>query len=150
MTIRRLSLAALACAGLLGAPLLAAGPAVAQTPAAPSTTRPAVPGAPAMTGGSGGMAMPSTGGAMGGAMSGVAMKGGVMGGAMKAANPAMGSLLNINTASASQLDSLPQIGKVRSEAIVKNRPYKSTDELVSKKVITQGIYDKIKSMITAG
>lgn len=56
-------------------------------------------------------------------------------------------LVNINKASMDELDSLPQIGKARSEAIVKARPYKTTDELVSKKVLSQGVYDTIKDRI---
>jgi competence protein ComEA len=55
---------------------------------------------------------------------------------------------SINTASQADLIKLPQIGKVRSAKIIANRPYKSTDELVSKKVISQGVYNKIKDMIT--
>jgi DNA uptake protein ComE-like DNA-binding protein len=55
---------------------------------------------------------------------------------------------SINTASQADLIKLPQIGKVRSAKIIANRPYKSTSELVSKKVISQSTYDKIKDMIT--
>ncbi len=56
-------------------------------------------------------------------------------------------LVNINKATADELDALPQIGKARSEAIIKARPYKTTDELVTKKVLSQGVYDTIKDKI---
>jgi competence protein ComEA len=59
------------------------------------------------------------------------------------------AMTNINTASAVDLDKLPQIGKARAKKIIDNRPYKTTDELVSKKVLSQGVYNKIKDKITA-
>jgi len=64
------------------------------------------------------------------------------------AMPAM-SMTNINTASAVDLDKLPQIGKARAAKIIKMRPYASTDELVSKKVLPMSVYNKIKTQITA-
>jgi DNA uptake protein ComE-like DNA-binding protein len=65
----------------------------------------------------------------------------------KAPVPAAHSV-NINTASAAQLDALPQIGEKRAAKIIQNRPYKSVDELVSKKVLSQGVFNKIKDYIT--
>ena len=59
-------------------------------------------------------------------------------------------LIDINSATAEQLEAaLPGIGKVKSAAIVKARPYKRKDELVSKKVITENEYNKIKDLIIA-
>jgi DNA uptake protein ComE-like DNA-binding protein len=66
-----------------------------------------------------------------------------------AAKTAVTQKVNINTATAVELDALPQIGEKRSEAIIKNRPYKTTDELVSKKVLTKAVYDKIKGSVVA-
>lgn len=57
-------------------------------------------------------------------------------------------LLDLNSASEDQLDSLPGIGKARASAIVKNRPYKSTNDLVTKKVIPGKVYDGIKDKVT--
>ena len=57
-------------------------------------------------------------------------------------------LVNINKATADELDALPQIGKARSEAIIKARPYKAADELVTRKVLSQGVYDTIKDRIS--
>jgi DNA uptake protein ComE-like DNA-binding protein len=57
--------------------------------------------------------------------------------------------IDINSASAAELATLPGIGEVRSKAIVKGRPYKGKDDLVQKKILTQGVYDKIKDDIIA-
>ena len=59
------------------------------------------------------------------------------------------SMTNINTATATDLDKLPQIGKARAARIIKGRPYTTTDELVSKKVLPMSVYNKIKTQITA-
>jgi competence protein ComEA len=56
--------------------------------------------------------------------------------------------ININTASEGELDTLPEIGEKRAEAIVVNRPYGSTADLVSKAKIPQSVYDKIKDQIS--
>lgn len=58
-------------------------------------------------------------------------------------------LVNLNTASASELDSLPGIGAVRAQAIIDNRPYSSPQELLSRKVIPQSVYEKIKDKVIA-
>lgn len=63
--------------------------------------------------------------------------------------PATSKMIDINTASAAELDTLPGIGKARAAKIIKNRPYKSTDELESRKVIPQSVYNRIKNNITA-
>lgn len=70
--------------------------------------------------------------------------------AAPAATPAAKTeLLDINTATAAQLEALHGIGKVRAEAIVKGRPYKGKDELVQKKIIPENVYADIKDKIIA-
>jgi competence protein ComEA len=58
-------------------------------------------------------------------------------------------LIDINSASAKELQSLTGIGDARAAAIVKGRPYKGKDELVQKGVIPQAVYDGIKDKIIA-
>lgn len=55
--------------------------------------------------------------------------------------------ININTASASELDSLWGIGEARARAIIDNRPYSSIDELLAKKVIPANVFEEIKDEI---
>ena len=57
--------------------------------------------------------------------------------------------LDLNSASAEELQALPGIGEALSKKIVENRPYKRKDELVQKKVIPAPTYEKIKDHVIA-
>ena len=108
-------------AALLG---LLAMPALAQTPSpAPATPRgvptPAAPAAPAV---------PRPAPAV-------------------APAPAAGKRVDINAATAAQLQVLPGIGSARAAAIVAGRPYAEPGDLVTKKVLTPGVLDSIKDRI---
>lgn len=56
--------------------------------------------------------------------------------------------ISINHASFSELDSLPGIGEIRANSIIKNRPYGSIEELVMRKIIPQSVFDDIKNEIS--
>lgn len=59
-----------------------------------------------------------------------------------------GSLININSASASELNSLSGVGPVTSQKIIDNRPYTTIEELLSKKVVGKSVFEKIKDKIS--
>jgi competence protein ComEA len=57
--------------------------------------------------------------------------------------------VDLNRASAEELKALDGIGEVYSKKIVEGRPYKSKDELVSRKIVPQATYDKVKDKVVA-
>jgi competence protein ComEA len=57
--------------------------------------------------------------------------------------------VDINTASKTELAKLPVIGDATAEKIIAGRPYKSKNELVTKKILTDSQYNKISSLIIA-
>ena len=57
-------------------------------------------------------------------------------------------LININTADAKTLDSLPGIGQVYAQNIIEHRPYSETSQLISKGAIPSNVYEKIKEKIS--
>ena len=59
------------------------------------------------------------------------------------------SPVDINTATEAELRAVPGIGSVYAKRIVASRPYTSKDQLVSKGVLPQGIYDKVKGYLVA-
>lgn len=57
--------------------------------------------------------------------------------------------VDINTATADQLKAVPGIGDAYAKRIIANRPYTSKNQLVSKGVLPQGVYDKVKDSLVA-
>jgi DNA uptake protein ComE-like DNA-binding protein len=59
-------------------------------------------------------------------------------------------LVNLNTASRTQLMDLPGINGDRADKIIAGRPYRSADELVSHGILSKAEYDKISNQVMAG
>lgn len=57
-------------------------------------------------------------------------------------------LINVNSASLEELDTLPGIGPVTAEKIISNRPYISIEELLNKKVVGSKVFEQIKEKIS--
>jgi DNA uptake protein ComE-like DNA-binding protein len=57
--------------------------------------------------------------------------------------------LDINTATADQLKAFPGIGDVYSKRIIDGRPYTAKNQLVTRGILPQSTYNKIKDQIIA-
>ncbi len=57
-------------------------------------------------------------------------------------------LININSATEQELDSLPGVGPATVKKIIASRPYSSLDELLSQKAVSVSVFAKIKDLIT--
>ena len=69
--------------------------------------------------------------------------------AKPAATAATSDKVDINTATADQLKAVPGIGDAYSKRIIDGRPYTAKNQLVSRGILPQGVYDKVKDQIIA-
>ena len=64
-----------------------------------------------------------------------------------ATKPAKKEPIDINSASAEELQTLPGIGEAYSKKIIEGRPYKGKDELVQKKIIPAAVVGQLHELL---
>jgi len=57
--------------------------------------------------------------------------------------------LDINTATAQQLNALPGFGPAYTRRVIAGRPYSAKNQLVTRGVVPQGAYERVSGLIVA-
>jgi DNA uptake protein ComE-like DNA-binding protein len=58
-------------------------------------------------------------------------------------------VVNLNSASESELTELPDVSTAAARRIIRDRPYDDTAELITRHIVSEGEYAKIKDFVTA-
>ncbi|OGG13822.1 hypothetical protein A2773_05695 [Candidatus Gottesmanbacteria bacterium RIFCSPHIGHO2_01_FULL_39_10] len=58
-----------------------------------------------------------------------------------------GEKININTATLTELDKLPGVGQVTAGKIISGRPYLTAEELNTKKIVGNAVWEKIRELV---
>ncbi len=66
-----------------------------------------------------------------------------------AAKPPAAAKIDLNTAPEQELAALPGIGATMAQKIVSARPYRNSNQLVSKGIVTKEEFTKIRNRVTA-
>jgi radical SAM superfamily enzyme with C-terminal helix-hairpin-helix motif len=56
-------------------------------------------------------------------------------------------ILNVNEATAEELQTLPDVGPARAARIIQNRPYQSVDRLFEKRAVPKAVVDANRSLL---
>lgn len=67
----------------------------------------------------------------------------------KSTAQARADLIDINTATAAQLQAIPGMGEEYAKRIIAGRPYYAKNQLVRRGILPQDVYDKVKDKIIA-
>ncbi|EKE14326.1 MAG: hypothetical protein ACD_12C00567G0001 [uncultured bacterium] len=67
---------------------------------------------------------------------------------VETSNLGVSTKINLNSATIEELDQLPGIGQVTANKIIANRPYSTLEELLTKKVVNKGVFEKVKNLIS--
>ncbi|HXF92612.1 MAG TPA: helix-hairpin-helix domain-containing protein [Nitrospiraceae bacterium] len=62
--------------------------------------------------------------------------------------PVVGQVIDLNTASLDQLVTLPGIDEPTARSIIAGRPYRTGNELVEKRILSEAEYEMIKDRVT--
>lgn len=63
--------------------------------------------------------------------------------------PGLAKLVDINKASIDDLKKVPGLDESLAKKVVGGRPFKSVDELLSKKILSKDVFDKVKPLLMA-